>query len=232
MRLVICFLFTLISGSCAEVYAIFNIRPIQDAILSLDSSGIVDKIYVSEGSEVKKGDVLISLFNNDRVAQANSAKEQFIFAKNQYSRYSKTEGAIDENSLEQFYSNYKQLEANYNYYESLVEKTILKAPFDGVIAQKNIELGDGVTQNSTQLFRLISKEKKFVIEFDSKYIAYVRPGDIFTYSIDANNIKKTAVIVKVYPAIDENTRKATAEAIAPYFMFPGEFGDGLIQTKN
>ena len=42
-----------------EVYAIFNAQAIRDANLSLGSSGIVTKIYVDVGSEVKEGDILV-----------------------------------------------------------------------------------------------------------------------------------------------------------------------------
>lgn len=215
----------------AEIYAIFNIKAVQDANLTLDSSGIIDQIKVDVGSVVKKGEVLLKLANQDKVAQALSIKQQFIFAQNQYNRYSKTGAAVDKNTLEQYYSNYKKLEADYKYYRALLDKTTLSAPFDGVIAEKNVELGDGVGQNTTKLFRLVSHEKKFVIEFDSRYLNDVKVGDIFYYSIEGGSKKEKVVITKIYPTIDEDTRKITAEAKARNDMTPGIFGDGFIRTK-
>lgn len=214
-----------------EIYAIFNIKAVQDANLTLDSSGTIDQIKVDVGSVVKKGEVLLKLSNQDKIAQALSIKQQYIFAQNQYNRYNKTGAAIDKNTLEQYYSNYKKLEADYKYYRALLDKTTLVAPFDGVIAEKSIELGDGVAQNNTKLFRLISHEKKFLIEFDSKYLSDVKVGDIFYYSIDGGAKKEQAVITKIYPTIDEATRKVSAEAKASNSMTPGIFGDGFIRTK-
>lgn len=218
-------------GITADIYAIFNIKAVQDANLTLDSSGTIEQIKVDVGSVVKKGEVLLKLSNQDKIAQALSVKQQYIFAQNQYNRYNKTGAAIDKNTLEQYYSNYKKLEADYKYYRALLDKTTLIAPFDGVIAEKNIELGDGVGQNSTKLFRLVSHEKKFLIEFDSKYLNDVKVGDIFYYSIDGGSKKEQAVITKIYPTIDENTRKVSAEAKASNNMTPGIFGDGFIRTK-
>ncbi len=215
----------------ADVYALFNIRAMQDANLTLDSSGTIGAIQVDVGSVVKKGEVLLKLENQDKIAQALSIKQQFIFAQNQYNRYKKTGGAIDKNTLEQYYSNYKKLEADYKYYRALLDKTTLLAPFDGVIAEKNVEIGDGVGPNSTKLFRLVSHEKKLVIEFDSKYIDEVKVGDIFYYSIDGGEKKEKSVISKIYPTINETTRKVTAEAKADNAMIPGIFGDGFIRTK-
>ncbi|CBG39675.1 efflux RND transporter periplasmic adaptor subunit [Helicobacter mustelae] len=214
-----------------DVYAIFNIQAVQDSDLALDSSGIVGSLYVDVGSVVKKGDVLLKLVNDDKVAQASSTKQQYIFAKNQYLRYQKTGGAVDKNSMEQYYSNYKKLEADYNYSQTLIEKTILRASFDGVIAARYIQLGDGVGSTATKLFRLVSHDKKFVIEFDSKYIHQVKVGDVFYYSVDGSSDKKQVVITKIYPTIDINTRKVSAEAKADQKMIPGIFGDGFIRTK-
>ena len=132
----------MISALCAsaiyaeEVYAIFNIKAVQDANLALDSGGIVDKILVDVDSAVKKGNVLLTLANKDKASQLQAIKEQYLFAKKQYERYSKSADVVDKNTLDQYHSNYKKLEADYNYYQSSYEKSILRAPFNGVIAEK------------------------------------------------------------------------------------------------
>lgn len=214
-----------------DVYAIFNIEAVKDSNLTLDSSGIVSEMLVDVDSVVKKDDKLLSLANKDKVAQANSMKQQYLFAKKQYERYSKTGGAVDKNTLDNYYFNYKKLEADYAYYISLLDKSILKAPFDGVIAERKIDLGDGVAANSTTLFRLVSHEKKMVLQYDSKYVDKVKVGDEFEYSIDGNGQKKVVKITKIYPTIDDTTRKVTAEAVVSDDMTPGLFGDGYIRNK-
>lgn len=214
-----------------DVYAIFNIEAVKDSNLTLDSSGIVSEMLVDVDSVVKKDDKLLSLANKDKIAQANSIKQQYLFAKKQYERYSKTGGAVDKNTLDNYYFNYKKLEADYAYYISLLDKSILKAPFDGVIAERKIDLGDGVAANNTTLFRLVSHEKKMVLQYDSKYIDKVKVGDEFEYSIDGNGQKKVVKITKIYPTIDDTTRKVTAEAVVGDDMTPGLFGDGYIRNK-
>lgn len=54
-----------------------------------------------------------------------------------------------------------------------------------------------------------------VIEFDSKYLPDVKVGDTFVYSIDGKPEKQKVKITKIYPTIDENTRKVSAEALLP-----------------
>ena len=212
------------------VYAIFNAEAIKDADLTLDSAGIVSEIFVEVGSEVKKGERLLSLSNADKIAQANSVREQYNFAKKQYQRYEKSSDAIDKNTLENFYATYKQLEANLNYQNAMINKTILRAPYDGVIASKDIELGDGVAANNTKLFRLISKEVKLVIEFDSKYINVVKVGDRYEFAVDGKGVAQSVIITKVYPTASVTNRKVKAEALVKNII-PGTFGDGYIRTK-
>lgn len=229
-----------------EVYGIFNVVAVRDSNLMMDTSGIVSNIYVDVGTEVKKDDALLSLSNEDKIqnvnmqkAQLEGAKAQYTFAKNQYERYKKSGNAIDKNTLEQNYSNYKNLESTYNnlqyslkYQSELLRRTTLIAPFDGVIASRNIELGDGVGANQTKLFRLISNEKKIIIQFDSKYLPNVQVGDIYKYKVDGKGVEREAKIYKIYPAIDVDTRKVSAEAIVPDSMQPGLFGDGYITTRK
>ena len=113
----------------------------------------------------------------------------------------------------------------------MYNKSILRAPFDGVIAEKKIEVGDGVGGTSTTLFRLVSAEKKLVLQFDSKHLAKIKVGDSFEYAIDGTGAKQSVIIYKIYPTIDKSTRKATAEASAPNYLKPGLFGDGFIKAN-
>ena len=212
-----------------RVYAIFNAKAIQDANLSLGSSGIVAEIDVDVGSVVKKGDKLLSLFNLDVQAQVESIRQQYNFNKKQYERYKRSAGAVDRNSLDRYFADFKRYEADLAYQEALLSKTILLAPFDGIIASKDIELGDGVGANNTKLFRLVSAEVKIVLEFDIKYINKVRVGDTFEFSVDDGE-KQKATIYKIYPLAGETNRKVKAEALVENII-PGTFGDGYIQIK-
>ena len=238
----ICFSFVLAQSKQERVYAIFNIQAIQDANLMLDSSGIVDELLVDVGNEVKKGEVLLALSNHDKKAniriqeaQSSAIEQQYLFAKKQYNRYKKTRGAVDRNTLDKYYFDYKNLQSslmqsryNIEYQKELLKKTILVAPFDGIIASREIQLGDGVGANSTILFRLISKETKMVLEFDVKYAGMVKIGDVFVF--DMGNGEQKVELKKIYPVVDEKTRKIKAEAKIDG-LIPGVFGDGYIEVR-
>lgn len=227
-----------------DIYATFTSSGIKEASLKLNSSGIVDEIRVDIGSKVKKGDVLMKIQNNTQIENVNIQKAQvaankqlYLFQKNQFDRYEQTKNVVDKNTYDNIYFNFKKSESDLNmaqatlkYQQELLANTYLIAPFDGVIADRSIELGDGITQNSTTLFRLISNDVKLIIEFDSKYAGKVKVGDIYTFSVDSSNNKRQAKITKVYPSIDVATRRLKAEALVTN-MLSGVFGDGYIRTK-
>ena len=103
------------------------------------------------------------------------------------------------------------------------------APFNGVIVDKFVEVGDGVGAISSRLFVLESKQKKAIIEFDSQYFNQVKVGDKFLYKIQNQEQKIPLVLTKIYPSIDKDTKKAKAEAVFENIDLPsGIFGDGLI----
>lgn len=225
-----------------NVYAIFNVVPTQDANLTLDSSGTIAEITVDVGSEVSEGMELLKLANKDKEAnvkmqeaQSQAMQQQYLFAQKQYQRYKQTKNAVDRNTLDKYYFDYKNLQSSYlqsqhnvEYQQEVLNKTILKAPFDGIIASKEVEVGDGVSANNTILFRLISKETKIILEFDIKYASNVKVGDDFEFAL--GNDKKVVKLSKVYPTADEKTRKIKAEAVVEG-LIPGTFGDGYIRTK-
>lgn len=223
-------MFLVLNAKAEDVYAIFNAEAQKDANLNLAVSGIVAEIFVDVGSEVKEGDMLLSLSNLDIKSQVRSTEQQYLFAKKQYERYARSGGAVDRNTLDKYHSEYKKLEADYAYQNAVLEKTQLKAPFDGVIASKDIELGDGVSANNTKLFRIISKEVKLVLEFDFKYASKVKVGDPFEFRIDGAPQDLKASISKVYPTASTSNRKVKAEAIVQG-VIPGTFGDGYIKAK-
>ncbi|MBR7118225.1 MAG: efflux RND transporter periplasmic adaptor subunit [Helicobacteraceae bacterium] len=238
------FLFLCVSLYGEDVYATFISQGVKEATLKLNSSGTVDSIMVDIGSRVKKGDILLKIQNNTQMQNVNIQKAQldatdqtYQFQKNQFERYEQSRNAIDRNTYEQIYFNFKKTEsdlkvaqATLKYQEELLANTYLKAPFDGVIASKTIELGDGVAENNTELFKLISNDIKLVLEFDSKYAGKVKVGDTYTFSIDGSNNKRSVKITKVYPSIDTQSRRLKAEALVNNMM-SGIFGDGYIRTK-
>ncbi len=225
-------LFLIISSLIAGekgIYATFDIKAAQSANLAFNSSGIVKDVLVDISSVVKKGDTIAILNNNDIRAMVQIAKISLKYAKKDYQRQLKVKNIIDKSKFDSYAFKYQNAKANLAYQQSLLEKTYLKAPFDGVIYEKNVEIGDVVTgMNPRTIFKIQSKTKrKLVLEFDQKYHNIVKIGDIFIFKIDGDKKEHKAKISKIHPYANSNNRKIKAEIYVEGFM-SGLFGDGYI----
>lgn len=223
-------LFTL---QAAEVYATFNVEPQKKAMLAFDASGITNKVNYQEADSVKKGAVLASLMNADYKATLESAKSSLKFAKKAYERQLKVKTLIDEGKFDQYELKYESAKAQVAYAQAKYEKTFLRAPFDGVVYAKDIEVGDTVSGMMLKtVFKVQSKyARKLVLSFDQKYHKDVKAGETFTYKVDGDAKEYKGIITKVYPVANSANRKMQAEVNAKGFVV-GLFGQGYIKVSQ
>ena len=219
--------------NAAEVYATFTVEPEKKAMLAFDASGITQKVNYEIGDSVKKGSTLASLVNDDAKANLQSAKTTLKFSKKDYERQLKVKSLIDEGKFDQYAFKYENAKNKLAFALAKYNKTYLKAPFDGVIYDKNIEVGDTVSGMMLKtVFKIQSKSKrKLILAFDQKYHKQVKVGQSFKYSVDGDDEKYTGVITKVYPFANSSNRKIKAEVKAKDFVV-GLFGDGYITIPD
>ncbi|MBU0720266.1 HlyD family efflux transporter periplasmic adaptor subunit [bacterium] len=230
MRKVLAGLFLgLISLSADTVYATFNVEAQKSANLAFISSGIVNVVNVDVGSEVKGDEVLATLQNSDIKAMLESSKTILKYAKKDFHRQEKIRTLIDEAKFDEYAKNYENAKNQLAYQESLYDKTFLKAPFDGIIYEKDIEVGDAVSGMMLKtVFKIQSKKsRKLVLEFDQKYWKKVKTGQTFRYSVDGDDTTYNGVLSKIYPHANARNRKIKAEVQSDTFVV-GLFGSGYI----
>jgi len=232
-RAVVGLFLTILSLNGAEVYTTFNVEAEQSANLAFIASGIVEKVNVDIGSVVKENDVLATLQNSDLKAMLESSEITLKYAKKDYERQIKIKNLIDEGKFDTFAYQYEHAKSQLVYQKALYEKTFLKAPFEGVIYDKEIEIGDAVSGMMLKtVFKIQSvKKRKLILEFDQKYNKIVKAGQTFKYKVDGDEKIYEGVISKVFPHANSDNRKIKAEVIAENFMV-GLFGSGTILTAD
>lgn len=219
--------------SAEEIYATFNVEATKKANIAFSSSGIVEKIYVDIGSVVKAGDIIAKLNNDDIQAMLDIQKVSLKYTKLDLDRQEKVKNIIDKAKYDSYAYKYENAKAQVKYQQSLLDKTVLKAPFEGVIISKEIEIGDVVSAQMVKTtFQIQSKnERKLVLEFDQKYHGSVKVGDKFRYTIDGYTKEYEGVVSKIYPYASTTSRKIKAEVFTQDFVV-GLFGDGYITTNR
>jgi len=233
-------IFCIFSFASEEIFADFEIFAKRSSKLAFEGSGRVDKIFIDISSQVKKGDALASLdqtsleialkkAKND-LALAKNAKE---FAKNTFNKFSQVKEVTSKQEFDEV--KYKFDEAALRVEsaqiailnaEDHLKKAVLKAPFDGVIASKNVELGESASPLAPA-FVLNSQEVKILIAIDERYANAVKIGDTFKFKLDATSEEKELKIALIHPEIKRETRKFYAEAYDSGLK-PGMFGQGKV----
>jgi len=212
-----------------NIYATFNVAAQKSANLAFTASGLVSEVNVTIGSLVKKDEVLAKLASEDIQAMVQKRKIALKFAKRALDRQEKIKKLIDASKYDVVVSSYENAKASLAYEEALYDKTVLKAPFEGIIYDKSIEVGDAVSGMMLKtVFKIQSLHKrKLILAFDQKYHNVVKVGDTFKYHIDGDTKQYEGKISKIYPYANVNNRKMNAEVEAEDFMV-GLFGDGSI----
>jgi RND family efflux transporter MFP subunit len=223
--------FSLLSAS--EIYATYSVQAAKEANLAFNIGGIVKKALVDIGDEVKSNELLAELKNSDIKANLNLAQIELKYAKKDYNRQLKVKSVIGQSVLDKFAFKKEIAQAKIAQIKTTLDKTYLKAPFDGVISYKNIEKGDVVAGvNPKVVYKIISSHKReLIVEFDAKYLTTIKVGDTFKYKIDGSNKELKGKIIKIYPTVDAKTQKAKAKVIANDIKV-GLFGSGTIITKD
>ncbi|EAJ0336031.1 efflux RND transporter periplasmic adaptor subunit [Campylobacter lari] len=246
MKLVFLILFSLLTLKSEEIYASFDVLAQNQSKLSLQSAGIVKAIYVNINDKVKKDQVLLKLEDSSEQIALKLAQNEYKLAtlalehaKSSLEKFKKVQEVIDKQSYENVLFEFQKAQSlqqkaflNIQHYKDLIDKKTLKAPYDGIISNKYIDIGDGVKGISHILFEFFSYPKvKLLLSFDEKFKDKVKIDDIFIYKIDSNEKEYQGKITLIYPSIDIKTRKIYAEVEALNFT-PGSFGEGKIITKD
>jgi len=140
---------------------------------------ILDAVLVKEGQAVRKGDVLARFRVESIGPAAASADAQRRMAAADYTRMQNLlkEGAVSPRDLENAEAAFKAAEAAAALTHKRLEEATVRAPFDGVVAQRFVQTGDRVGDGD-RLFRLVNTDElEFSASVPTEALDKVRPGD-------------------------------------------------------
>ena len=194
-----------------------TLKPDEEVDLSFETSGKIVGINFTEGTRVKKGDLLAKI--NDRPLQAQLEKLQVQLkmaeAKEFRQRSLLDRDAISQESYDQIQTDVQSLKADINLILSRISETELRAPFDGMIGLRYLSEGSYAT-SSTKIAKLI-KISPIKIEFSipQKYASEIKIGFPVTFTIDGSDAVFNASVYAVDPKIDIETRTIVLRALYP-----------------
>jgi membrane fusion protein (multidrug efflux system) len=128
-----------------------TIVPDEFAELHPEISGVLTFLNVNEGNYVPKGTIIARVNNSDLVPQLNKLKVQLDLAKTTEQRYRKLLdiSGINRADYDVALNQVNSLQADINSQQALIGKSIVRAPFSGIIGLK--QLSPGAYVNSTTI---------------------------------------------------------------------------------
>ena len=158
--------------------------------LKAETQGTIEKIPVVEGQELKAGDVIVQIDERDRRAKLDQARAvlqqrqiEFKAAEELQKKGYQTEVRLAESR-----ANLAQAKANLKQIEIDLRDTKLLAPFDGVLEELKVEVGDfvgvGVFGGEGALATVVDHDPlKIVARLSEKDRPFVKLGDKATAMI-------------------------------------------------
>jgi len=183
------------------INTIGTLVPCDSVDLKSEVNAKVDKIYFSDGSIVRKGDLLIQFDESLAQAEVREAEARYRKAKIEYELLNKLagKGAAAKIKKEQAFSDMQTASAQLNSAKVKLEKHKILAPFGGMIGIKHISVGQFI-QSGMDLVKLVDNHPLKVdfsvaeVDIDKIYVSqemevYVGGDALQSYSAKINAIE-------------------------------------------
>ena len=194
-----------------------TLRPDEEVDLSFETSGKIVGIRFTEGTRVKKGDLLAKINDKPLQAQLQKLEAQHKLAEEKEFRQRSLldKDAISQESYDQIVTELQTIQADINLIKARISETELRAPFDGIIGLRYMSEG-GFATPSSKIARLV-KISPLKVEFaiPERYANQVTIGFPVTFAVDGSNEIYEARVYAVDPQVEEKTRTIVIRAYYP-----------------
>lgn len=211
-----------------------SVVPYEQVVLQTEVNGRVTYLNLPEGNIVQKGTILVKLNDADLQAQLQKVKAQLQLAEITENRLKKLlqVNGINQADYDNALNQVNSLKADEAFLKAQIEKTVLKAPFTGIVGLRNISIGAYVT-TATPL-ATIQETGRVKIDFSvpEQYVAYTQKGQTVKVETTKKNQSFNATIMAFEPQIDATTRNLKLRATTNANIAAGAFVKVLVPVKN
>lgn len=214
--------------------AVGTLRAVRGTDIAPQLPGVVAEVPFTSGDEVKAGDLLLQLADEDDVANLNALKASAELARLTYERNRqlvKTR-AVSQSALDSAVANYRSAQAQVAAQQALVDKKRIRAPFAGRVGIRLVDVGQYLTPG-TKVTTLQSLDPIYVdFSLPQRNVRDARAGQGVVATTDAFPGESFGgKIVAIDPKLDPETRNVAVRAElanAERKLLPGMFASVAI----
>lgn len=197
------------------ISAIGTLAPVEGVTLAADADGTIVKVAAESGTAVKAGDLIIALDTSVEEAQLVSAEAGASLAKLQHDRASElvSKNTISKSEFDAATAQLNQAGANVAALKATIEKKHVRAPFDGRVGIRLVNLGQFVARGRALV--PIQKLNPIYVNFNipQRQLGALSLGQKISVVVDAFAKPFEGKISAINSEVDSSTRSVSVQAI-------------------
>lgn len=186
-----------------------NVETDQNVVLNAEYSGVLTNVYVKEGQQVSKGQRLAKIDDGGMGSQVAQQEAQLALAKTTFERQEKlwNQKIGSEIQFLQAKTNYEAAKNATQQMRSQLGKTIVTAPFSGVVDEIISDPGQVVIPGQTPIIRLVNLSDMYVkASIPETYLKNIKKGTQVKVNLASINEEFTGTVRQVSNYINPNNR--------------------------
>lgn len=220
-----------------QLFVSGKLMPDEEVDLSFEASGKIIDINFTEGSSVKKGQLLAKVNDSQLQAQLARLEAQMPLAEDRVFRQNALlqRDAVSKEAYEQVKTELATLHADIENVKASIAMTELRAPFDGVIGLRQVSTG--AYASPTTVIAKLTKITPLKVEFavPERYARQIRKGTNLTFKIEGKLEEFKAQVYATESSINPETHTLTVRAIYPNhngLLLPGRYADVSLKQEE
>lgn len=208
-----------------KIEALGTLRAAEEVTIVAEGQGFIKTINFTEGSQVKKGDLLIQLDNKEEVALLASARAILSESQRQFDRLADLgkRNTVSQSRVDEQRAAVSTARANVRVAEVRLAERTITAPFSGRIGLRDVSPGDLLQVGSAVTTLDDVSVLKILFDVPEKYLSILRdglsvagrsaayPGDVFIGTINrvdtrVDSITRTIDVQAVIPNVDNRLK--------------------------
>ena len=194
----------------SRIEVVGTIEAVERASISSRIAGQIIELPVVLGSKVQKGDVLVKISAGEISAKVLQAEAQLSQARRNLARERKLQkqGASTQETVKSLRDIFRIAEAAYKEAQTMLDYTIIKAPFSGTITNKISNIGDLTSPGKLLLQIENGEELQVLAQVPEALLLKVLVGDMLSVEIPAADVVLIGEVAEVAPAANPMSRTA------------------------
>ncbi|MEO9884909.1 MAG: efflux RND transporter periplasmic adaptor subunit [Balneola sp.] len=198
--------------------------------LASETSGLIQEIYLREGEDVNKGELLVKINDSELKAQLKRADFRLNLAEDREKRQEQLleKGGISQEEYDATLNEVNVLRAEVSLINAQIEKTEIRAPFTGKLGLKYVSDGSYITPNSRIATLQDIDPIKIDFSIPERYASQIEVGNKVTFTVQGIDEELIAEVYAKEPRIDTDTRTLQVRARSTNpdgKLLPGAFAD-------